>query len=74
MTTIYLRLNMDNRFQNSNNRNWYIKGVDNYNDKDRPIQRETSNKINDDDLIIEENTIYEIDIDCVERLKRNRKR
>ena len=29
---------MDNRFQNSNNRNWYIKGVDNYNDKERPIQ------------------------------------
>ncbi len=29
---------------------------------------------NDEDLIIEENTIYEIDRECYERLKRQRKR
>jgi hypothetical protein len=28
----------------------------------------------DDDLIIEENTVYEIDRDCYERLKRQKKK
>ena len=29
---------------------------------------------NDEDLIIEENTVYEIDRECYERLKRQKKR
>lgn len=40
----------------------------------RSQQNEISRSKRDEDLIIEENTIYEIDRDCVERLKRNRKR
>ncbi len=31
-------------------------------------------KESDDDLIIEDNTVYEIDRECVERLKRQKKR
>lgn len=32
------------------------------------------NSKSDEDLIIEDNTIYEVDRDCYERLKRQRKR
>jgi len=37
-------------------------------------QKEPSGKKNDEDLVIEDNTIYEIDRECMERLKRNKKR
>lgn len=32
------------------------------------------NSKSDEDLIIEDNTVYEVDRDCYERLKRQRKR
>ena len=35
---------------------------------------ETKNKGKDDDLIIEENTVYEIDRECYERLNRQKRR
>ena len=56
---------MNNKYYNSNNNNW--------NRHDRPHEKERSRSKSDEDLIIEENTIYEIDRDCVERLKRKRK-
>lgn len=37
-------------------------------------QKEQYKSKSDEDLIIEENTIYEIDRSCMERLKRNRRR
>lgn len=51
----------------------YAKGEDN-NDYKRQSKKESYRRKSDEDLIIEENTIYEIDRECVERLKRNRKR
>lgn len=52
----------------------YAKSEEKFKDTGRPSHKETSGRKRDEDLIIEENTIYEIDRDCVERLKRNRKR
>ncbi len=47
--------------------------------KKDPIQRrrlinEVNNKSKDDDLVIEENTVYEIDRECYERLNRQKRR
>ncbi len=36
--------------------------------------KENDQKKNDEDLIIEENTIYEIDRECYERFKRQRRK
>lgn len=52
----------------------YTRDEGNYKNTNRPGHRETSGRKSDDDLIIEENTICEIDRECLERLKRNRKR
>lgn len=57
---------MNNKYYDSKNYNW--------NRYDRPQQKETAKSKSDEDLIIEENTIYEIDRNCVERLKQKRKR
>ena len=58
---------MNNQFNFPDNKNKFT-------DANRSGKKESfDNKIYDD-LIIEENTIYEIDRKCVERLKRNRKR
>lgn len=58
---------MNNFFNNPNNQNWN-KNIN------HSQQKKPSESKRDEDLIIEENTIYEIDRNCVERLKRNRKR
>lgn len=52
----------------------YGKEERNYKDPGSPDQRENYGRKGDEDLIIEENTIYEIDRECMERLKRNKKR
>lgn len=44
------------------------------NDIIRTRQQDTSVNKKDEDLIIDENTVYEIDRNCMERLKKNRKR
>jgi hypothetical protein len=51
----------------------YTKGEGKNKDMNRYGTKENSGRRNDDDLIIEENTIYEIDRDCMERLKRNKR-
>ncbi|TAH75099.1 MAG: hypothetical protein EWM47_00020 [Anaerolineaceae bacterium] len=65
---------MDNQFNQPNHENKFTKGDGSFRDTSRPNQKEPFEKKRDEDLIIEENTIYEIDRDCVERLKRNRRR
>lgn len=52
----------------------YAKDEGKFKDTNRPGQNKTTGRKSDEDLIIEENTIYEIDRECVERLKRNKKR
>lgn len=52
----------------------YSKGEDKLKNTNRSDRQEAGGKKSDEDLIIEENTIYEIDRDCIERLKRSRKR
>jgi hypothetical protein len=42
--------------------------------KGNPNQENKKRKDTDEDLIIEENTVYEIDRECYEKLKRQRKR
>ncbi len=44
------------------------------NDKNDIFSSNNTNKGMEDDLIIEENTVYEIDRECFERLKRQRKK
>lgn len=65
---------MDNHYPDNYYRYKFTKGEDKFKDPTRPSQNETYKRKGDEDLIIEENTIYEIDRDCIERLKRNRKR
>jgi hypothetical protein len=65
---------MNNQFYPSNYKHKLAKGESNINDAGRSGYKEFPKKREDDDLIIEENTIYEIDRECVERLKRNKKR
>ncbi|NLO09425.1 MAG: hypothetical protein GX129_06090 [Clostridiales bacterium] len=65
---------MNNQFNFSNYKNKFTKGEGAYKDTSNPRNKEKFKNKNDEDLIIEENTIYEIDRNCVERLKRNRKR
>ncbi len=45
-----------------------VKNNININKEYRPYEK------SDDDLVIEENTVYEIDRECYERLKRQRRR
>lgn len=61
---------MNNQF---NIPNKFIKDNSSRNTNRKNLNEQRSKK-RDDDLIIEENTIYEIDRDCVERLKRGRRR
>ncbi len=42
--------------------------------KTNPNEINKNRKGKDDDLIIEENTVYEIDRECYERLKKQKKR
>ncbi len=65
---------MNNQFNYSNNANRFISKDSSSKDASRQGQKEQISRKRDDDLIIEENTIYEIDRDCVERVKRNRRR
>ncbi len=60
-------------FQNNNKKYRYAKD-NKYNDSGRQKQRNTNGVKGDEDLIIEDNTIYEIDRGCVERLRRSRRR
>lgn len=60
-------------FQNNNKKYRYAKD-NKYNDSGRQKQRNTNGFKGDEDLIIEDNTIYEIDRGCVERLRRSRRR
>lgn len=65
---------MDNQYNTPGYGLRYTKGEGSSKSVNRPNRKETSISKSDEDLIIEENTIYEIDRDCIERLKRNRKR
>ena len=67
---------MDNNYNNPNNQFWnnYIKRDNEFSEVKLSQQKEPSKNKRDEDLIIEENTIYEIDRNCVERLKKNRRR
>lgn len=60
-------------FQNNNKKYRYAKD-NKYSDSGRQKQRNTNGVKGDEDLIIEDNTIYEIDRGCVERLRRSRRR
>jgi hypothetical protein len=51
----------------------YEKRSYNPNDKLSISETEKRKKERDNDLIIEDNTIYEVDRDCYERLKRQKK-
>ncbi|NLL72537.1 MAG: hypothetical protein GX237_03325 [Clostridiales bacterium] len=55
------------------NNKYYNSQKDNQKRYGRQQDKDTLRKKSDEDLIIEENTIYEIDRDCVERLKRKRR-
>lgn len=64
---------MDYKYNRPNNNRYKcVRGYETLRDNGRSNLRGTLDKKNDDDLIIEENTIYEIDRDCAERFKRNR--
>ncbi|NLJ96426.1 MAG: hypothetical protein GX321_04675 [Clostridiales bacterium] len=67
---------MDNNFKYSNRVSWgkYTKQDGSNTDKFLSQHMKADVSKSDEDLIIEENTIYEIDRDCVERLKKNRRR
>lgn len=65
---------MDNQYNTPGNGFRYTKEEGSFKDTSRPNSKVTSDSKRDEDLIIEENTIYEIDRDCVERLKRNKRR
>ena len=64
---------MNNQF-NYFNEHKFTKGEETNKDAKYSGQKETYKNKRDEDLVIEENTIYEIDRSCIERLKRNRKR
>jgi hypothetical protein len=64
---------MNNQFNYFNYEHKLTKGESRETDTKHERKREL-NKKSDEDLIIEENTIYEIDRSCMERLKRNKKR
>lgn len=40
----------------------------------KPAEGKERKSLEEDDLIIEDNTIYEVDLDCYECLRRERKR
>ncbi|NLK99179.1 MAG: hypothetical protein GX271_00770 [Clostridiales bacterium] len=65
---------MNNQFNYPNNEYKFIKKEKGSNEVSSQTQKEQRSNKSDEDLIIEENTIYEIDRECVERLKRNRRR
>jgi hypothetical protein len=65
---------MDSQFNLPNNEKKLTKVEGGYREISRLNQEELFKGKRDEDLIIEENTIYEIDRNCVERLKRNRRR
>lgn len=52
----------------------YDKQMPNYRANNSGLSQVSSNEEKEDDLIIEENTIYEVDRECFERLKRQKKR
>lgn len=67
---------MDSQFYRPGDKNGfqYSKKEDTINDTDR-VSRESMNlRKRDDDLIIEDNTVYEIDRECYERLKKQKRR
>ncbi|MDD4113949.1 MAG: hypothetical protein PHC56_13100 [Herbinix sp.] len=65
---------MNNQFNFPNNKNKSTKREGEGKEINPLDKGESFGNKRDDDLIIEENTIYEIDRSCVERLKRNRRR
>lgn len=65
---------MNNQFNFPNYEHKFNKGEGAFKEAKGLGQKELYENKRDEDLIIEENTIYEIDRNCVERLKRNRKR
>ncbi|NLO08380.1 MAG: hypothetical protein GX129_00710 [Clostridiales bacterium] len=65
---------MNNQFNFPGNEHKFTKGESEFKDTSRPSKNEPLNNKRDEDLIIEENTIYEIDRNCAERLKRNKRR
>lgn len=64
---------MNNQFR-QNNGHKFTKWNGSIKDTSHSNQKDTNKKTGDEDLIIEENTIYEIDRACAERLKKIRKR
>ncbi len=66
---------MDNLFTDpGNNKKHYVKRDDTVKDSNISDEKASIVRKRDEDLIIEENTIYEIDRDCYDRLKKQRKR
>ncbi len=66
---------MDNLYMGpGNNGNRYGKQEDLTKDGTDSNGKASIARNRDDDLIIEENTIYEIDRDCYDRLKKQKKR
>ena len=65
---------MNNQFNFPNYEHKSTKGESAHNETDQVSKNVQFNNKRDEDLIIEENTIYEIDKDCVSKLKRYRKR
>ncbi|NLY47973.1 MAG: hypothetical protein GX059_03000 [Clostridiales bacterium] len=69
---------MNNQFYSSdyNNRHVkrFVKGDSGIMNAGFRYDKGSRRRLSDEDLVIEDNTIYEIDRECVERMKRNKKR
>lgn len=65
---------MNNQFNFPNYKHKFTQGEGAFNGIGRGSKNDSIKDKKDEDLIIEENTIYEIDRDCVSKLKRNKKR
>lgn len=65
---------MNNQFNFPNYEHKFTKDEGAFKETNHSEQKEHYKNKRDEDLIIEENTIYEIDRNCAERLKRNRRR
>lgn len=67
---------MDSQYYRPGDKNGfqYAKKEDQSKDADNLNNSGQSSRMRDEDLIIEDNTIYEIDRECFERLKKQKKR
>lgn len=67
---------MDNQYYRQGDKNGfqYLKNQNNLKESGINKDKAIDSRKRDEDLVIEENTVYEIDRDCYERLKSKKKR